>query len=104
METRGLRPLERRVLRLTAAGVSHEEIARRFRRSPAFIRRVIDLTDVPRSGVAATTDGPLRPLERRVLRWREQGAAPDEIGARFNRSPEFISRVEDIAHFKLASA
>src|SRR5438105_826461 len=70
MDTSGLRPLERRILRLAADGVPDEEIARRFRRSPAFIRRVIELTDVPRSGRAATTGKSLRPLERRVLRWR----------------------------------
>ena len=106
MDTRGLRPLERRVLRLAADGVPHEEIARRFRRSPAFIRRVIDLTDVPRTGATTATaaNETLRPIERRVLRWREQGAAADEIGPRFNRSPEFIARVEDLAHFKLAGA
>jgi DNA-binding CsgD family transcriptional regulator len=106
METSGLRPLERRILRLAREGVSEDEIARRFRRSPAFIRRVIDLTEVPRSGATAS-DGPsetLRPLERRVLRWREQGAEPGEIGPRFNRSADFISRVEDLANFKLAEA
>src|SRR2546429_5363324 len=104
METSGLRPLERRVLRLAADGVPDDEIARRFRRSPAFIRRVIDLTEVPRSGEVRPDSHPLRPLERRVLRWRENGAHPDEIGRRFNRSPGFISQVEDLANFKLASA
>jgi hypothetical protein len=39
----------------------------------------------------------LRPLERRVLRWREDGASFDEIAARFRRSPEFIERVVDMA-------
>src|SRR5947208_7683413 len=103
MDTSGLRPLERRILRLAADGVPEDEIARRFRRSPAFIRRVIDLTEVPRSGTAAAgATQTLRPLERRVLRWLEQGAEPDEIAPRFNRSPGFISRVEDLANFKLA--
>jgi len=103
MDTSGLRPLERRILRLASEGVPDEEIARRFRRSPAFIRRVIDLTDVPRSGTTAAAQT-LRPLERRVLRWRETGAAPDEIGPRFNRSGDFISRVEGLANHKLAEA
>lgn len=34
------RAMERRVLRLRADGESHQEIARRFRRSPDFMRRV----------------------------------------------------------------
>src|SRR4051794_10412683 len=105
MEPTGLRPLERRILRLAGEGVPHEEIARRFRRSPAFIRRVIDLTDIPRTGATSTgTPHALRPLERRVLRWRETGAAPDEIGTRFRRSGDFITRVEDLANHKLAEA
>ena len=104
MDISGLRPLERRILRLAGEGVSDEEIARRFRRSPAFIRRVIDLTDVPRARTRPAKSEILRPLERRVLRWRETGAAPDEIGPRFNRSGDFISRVEGLANHKLAEA
>ena len=35
-----LRPLERRVLRWTAAGADYEDLSSRFRRSPDFLRRV----------------------------------------------------------------
>ncbi len=35
----------------------------------------------------------LRPFERAVLRLRDSGLSPQEIGERFNRSPEFIERV-----------
>ena len=38
-----LTPLERRVLRWRAAGVGHEDIGPRFRRSAAFTQRVEDL-------------------------------------------------------------
>jgi DNA-binding CsgD family transcriptional regulator len=101
-----LRPVERCVLRLAAAGVDDEEIARRFKRSPAWAAQVRRLAGFERPGGAATPAAPthsLRPLERRVLRWRERGVAHDELGARFRRSPEFIERVEEYANFKLAA-
>src|SRR5438045_2754773 len=104
METSGLRPLERRILRLAGEGVPEEEISRRLRRSPEFIRRVIDLTAVPRTGDTSGDGEQLRPIERRVLWWREQGAEASEIAPRFHRSADFISRVEDLANFKLAGA
>ena len=44
----------------------------------------------------------LRPLERRILAWRHQGADYSEIAPRFARSPEFIERVEAMAHLKLS--
>jgi hypothetical protein len=37
---RGLRPLERRVIDLRDRGVSRDELARRFRRSPGHVARV----------------------------------------------------------------
>ena len=52
---------------------------------------------------AGTTDA-LRPLERRLLRWREQGVGHDELSPRFRRSPGFLARVEELAHYKLAAA
>jgi DNA-binding CsgD family transcriptional regulator len=97
-----MRPLERRILRLVDEGVDEEEIARRFRRSPDMIRRVIAMARLPRVTEAQTPRGEgLRPLERRVLRWREGGAAYAEIGPRFRRSPAFAERVELLARYKL---
>ena len=99
---RMLRPLERRVLRLVDEGVGDVEIARRFRRSPRMIRRIIVMTRLPRDNGAHPLQGKrLRPLERRVLRWRERGAAYAEIGPRFRRSPAFVERVEVLARYKL---
>jgi hypothetical protein len=46
----------------------------------------------------------LRPLERRVLGWRDTGAGYEEIGPRFGRSPAFVQEVEDLARYKLRRA
>ena len=51
-------------------------------------------------GRVVSDDG-LRPLERRLLRWRHYGATYTEIGPRFRRSPAFVARVEAFARYKL---
>lgn len=96
-----LRPTERCVLRLAAAGVSEDEIARRFRRSPLWVASVIALAGVPRRPGAPPRAEGLRPLERCVLRWRGAGAQPSEIGLRFHRGARFIEQVEELARYKL---
>ena len=101
-----LRPLERRVLALREAGVDEEEIARRFRRSPEFIGRVIEMAELPRhSGRRSTPSGrhALRPIERCVLRWREKGASFDTLAPRFKRSPDHLKRVASMASYKLSA-
>jgi DNA-binding CsgD family transcriptional regulator len=100
-----LRPLERRVVRLVDDGMATTEIADRFRRSPEMITRIISMAALPgRATAARASREVLRPLERRVLRWRETGAAYDEIGARFGRSAAHIEQVEQLARFKLDRA
>lgn len=99
----GLRPLERAVLRHADAGVPAQEFAWRFRRSPAHIQRVIDLTEVPRSPenfVSTDPDG-LRPIERCVLNALGSGIDYSEIAARLRRTPDFVARVEEFAAYKL---
>jgi DNA-binding CsgD family transcriptional regulator len=104
IEQGGLRALERRVLRLADAGVGEDEIARRFRRSPDMIRRVIVLAGLPRPQPAdPVARQPLRPLERRILRWRDDGSDYAAIGVRFRRSPAHVERVEGLARYKLAT-
>jgi DNA-binding CsgD family transcriptional regulator len=100
-----LRPLERRVLRLRDQGVEPTEIARRFRRSPDHIERIISLAalDVQRAGVRGAP-GTLSPFERRVLRWRERGADHELIATMFRRSPDHIRRVEGLALYRKALA
>ncbi len=101
LEHQALRPLERRVLQMRDEGVAEHEIARRFRRSPAFIGRVIHFTSLD-GRTSPTVNQSLRPLERRVLAWRRDGAAYEDIAPRFTRSADFIQRVESMAHYKLA--
>ena len=103
VEEAELRPFERRVLRLSRSGIDNAEIARRFRRSPEFVARVIDLTRVPRQhSPARPPRDALRPLERRVLKWRDGGTTTDDIAARFRRSPRHVEQVERLARYKLA--
>lgn len=124
--TQGLRPVERRVLRLVDEGLDDAEIGRRFGRTErwtAQVRFLADL-DVPRSQATGNdsdtgndtgndTDGDagtgsdterLRPLERRLLRWRAQGLDHDDLADRFRHSAEHLARVEEYAHYKLAAA
>jgi hypothetical protein len=103
--TEGLRPVERRVLRLADQGLDDAEIGRRFGRSAAWTAQVRRLADVERPQPAGRGDDePLRPLERRLLRWREQGVDHDDLAPRFRRSADFLARVEGYAHYKLAAA
>jgi DNA-binding CsgD family transcriptional regulator len=100
-----LRAIERRVRHLAEQGMSEVEIARRFRRSPGMIRRVIEMSDLPRTQRSANEPHQvLRPLERRVLRWRASGAHFPELGARFRSSPAHMERVENLARYKLNRA
>lgn len=96
-----LRPLERRVLKLAAAGLDHSEIGKRFRRSADHIRRVAKYAQLPGRETTEPTRG-LRPLERRVLHWRAKGVDYPEIASRFGRSAGHIRRVEGLAHYKIS--
>lgn len=109
-----LRPVERRVLRWAEIGLDDAEIGRRFGRSERWVAQVRFLADLDRSAPrdqpdmsdrSDTPDQPavrLRPLERRLLRWRRAGVRHEDLSGRFRRSPEFLRRVEDYANYKLA--
>lgn len=98
-----LRPVERRVLALVHEGVDETEIARRFRRSPEMIGRLVVLAQLPRSASPAPPEPQprLRPLERRVLRWRDNGADYADFSPRFGRTARFVEQVEMLARYKL---
>lgn len=102
--TERLRPVERRVLRLVDEGLDDAEIGRRFGKGERWTAQVRQLTEVDRTPAGPTGGGRLRPIERRLLRWREQGADHDELASRFRRSPGFLARVEEYAHYKLSAA
>lgn len=97
-----LRPIERRILELDAAGIDHAEIARRFRRSPAHVARIIAWTQLPQREARSAMSGELRPIERRILKLRASGMNHEEIGERFRRGSAHIRRVEGLAHYKKA--
>jgi hypothetical protein len=97
-----LRPIERRMLKLVDAGAGEIEIAWRFRRTPKNVRQVIACTRLPRQDDRPPSPDGLRPIERRVLRWRDQGAAFTDLAARFRRRPDYLQQVERLARYKLA--
>lgn len=98
-----LRPIERRVLRLLDAGYGVDEVARRFRRGPEHITQLAELARLPGRHPGPEPEG-LRPLERRVLRWRSKGLSHEDIAERFRRNAVSTAQIEDLAHYKLAHA
>ena len=97
-----LRPIERKMLRLVAAGAGDVEIAWRFRRTPKSVRQVVAYARLPRGDDRLPSRGGLRPIERRVLWWRDRGVEFDDLAARFRRGPDFLEQVERLARYKLA--
>ena len=94
-----LRPLERRVCRLAESGVVPDEIGRRFKRSGTHIEQVLLLSGLPDRNAPQLHED-LTPLERRLIRWRDQGAPTAEVAARFRRGPDNIERVLALADYK----
>ena len=88
------------MLALRDEGVAVEEIARRFKKGPDHVERVLQWTQIPRDR-APQRSGGLSPIERRVLALRAENESYDEIGRRFKRSADHIRRVERYAGFRL---
>ena len=93
-----LRPVERRVLAMSADGLTVGEIASRLRRSEGHVVRLIRWTKIPRSGPSRRRSP--RAIERRVLALRRNGESHEQIAARFRRSPRYIRQVEGLAHVR----
>jgi len=86
---------------MVGEGLDDAEIGRRFRHSPEWTARVRALSAIPRPNGHQLRGDVLRPLERRVLRWRASGADYDDLSPRFRRSPDFLRRVEALALYRL---
>lgn len=98
-DVENLRPLERRIGRLAAAGVVPDEIGRRFHRSGDYVERVLELASLPGRRARKRPPG-LRPLERRLMRWRDEGVSLAELADRFRRGPGHLERVLALADYK----
>lgn len=98
----GLRPIERRLRTLSADGTGDVELAWRFQRTPRNVRNILAWSQLRREPSSSTPSGSLRPIERCVLRWRDDGADVDDLAARFRRRPASIAQIEQLARYKLA--
>jgi hypothetical protein len=96
-----LRPVERRVLSLLDSGVEVSEVARRFHRSASHITQVARLARLDGRQLDVREPSTLRPIERRILSWRSEGASHGAIAARFKRSAAWTARLEELANYKL---
>ncbi len=95
-----LTPLARRVLALRERGETTEQIAERLKCSPSHVERIEEWASIPRTG-----ERPRRhptAFARRIHSLREAGHTHDEIAERFRRSPDFIRRVDGLAHYQIA--
>jgi DNA-binding CsgD family transcriptional regulator len=107
------RPIERCVLRMSAAGIDDEEIGARLRRSASYPARVRamstlhepSLAGMDRAGMdRAGTDlavGGLRPLERVVLHRLSEGVTHSDLARRLHRQEGFVEFIEAMASYKL---
>jgi hypothetical protein len=89
--------------RLSDEGMDDVEIAWRFRRSPRYVRQVRELSARPDRS-RRDDGGRLRPIERRVLSWREHGVTYEDLAPRFRRGVGYLRQVEHLARYKLRDA
>jgi len=102
VDTALLRPMERAIRKLADDGMSESDIAWRFRRTPGHIRRVLEMSRLQREphDPRDETASDLRPIERVVLRARQEGANTAEIAARLRRTPRGVAQIEKLATYK----
>ena len=97
-----LRPIERVVMRLHDEGCSLADIGKKVGKKPGTVTRILRMTEYKQDGLPdqSASDHPLRPVERVVLRLREQGETYSQIGNRLARSGLRIKFIEGLAEFK----
>lgn len=107
-----LSPVERRILAMATQGLEHTEIAVKFRRSPRYVRQVLEIAKLREGRASLSGSGAeerraprrgsvggkaLTPRQRVVVKWRDRGASYAEIASRLRRSPSYVRRIESLA-------
>ena len=68
---------------------------------PDVLNEPVDVVVAGEHGVPVEASGELRPVERRILKWRAGGADYADIGRRFHRSAGHSQRIEQLVAYKL---
>lgn len=99
---KNLRPIERVILRLESEDVSVVDIARRVGKKPGTVTRILEMVEYKDEtpATARTDDSRIRPLERVIIRLRDNGESYGEIGNRLGRSGAQVRRIEGYAQLK----
>ncbi len=92
-------PIQRVLTRMQDEGMSMHEMAVRLRKRPGTIRMLLE--HGARTGTGERADERLRPIERVVLRAREDGETYGQIASRLGRSGPHARRIAGYARFKL---
>ena len=97
-----LRPIERVVMRLHDEGCSLADIGKKVGKKPGTVTRILRMTEYKQDGLPdrAASQHPLRPVERVVLRLRDQGETYSQIGNRLARSGRRVQFIESLAAFE----
>lgn len=93
-------PIQRVLTRMQDEGMSTHEMSVRLRKRPGTIRMLLEHGDT-RTGSGQRPDDRLRPIERVVLRAREEGETYGQIASRIGRSGPHARRIAGYARFKL---
>lgn len=94
-------PIHRVLTRMQDEGMSMHEMSVRLRKRPGTIRMLLEHGARTGTGTGELTDDRLRPIEKVVLRAREDGETYGQIASRLRRSGPQARRIAGYARFKL---